>query len=76
MSRYKGLLVDRRILVNLSIIIDIDAMPGMCTKYIVTSRNKEKTIQWETHFCGQGVRWGGDTVSSSRCFDENNVEGE
>ena len=51
-------------------------MPGMCTKYIVTSRNKEKTIQWETHFCGQGVRWGGDTVSSSRCFDENNVEGE
>ena len=51
-------------------------MSGMCTKYIVTSRNKEKTIQWETHFCGQGVKWGGDVVSSNRCFNEDNVEGE
>ena len=34
------------------------------------------TARLESHFCGQGVKWGGDVVSSNRCFNEDNVEGE
>ena len=45
-------------------------------KYSVTDRNKERTVRLESHFCGQGVKWGGDVVSNNRCFNEDNVEGE
>ena len=49
---------------------------GMCMKYSVTDRNRERTVRLESHFCGQGVKWGGDVVSNNRCFNEDNVEGE
>ena len=45
-------------------------------KYSVTDRNRERTVRLEAHFCGQGVKWGGDVVSNNRCFNEDNVEGE
>ena len=45
-------------------------------KYSVTDRNRERTVRLESHFCGQGVKWGGDVVSNNRCFNEDNVEGE
>ena len=45
-------------------------------KYSVTDRNRERTVRLESHFCGQGVKWGGDVVSNNRCFNEDNVEGK
>ena len=48
---------------------------GMCTKYVVTDRNSDRTIRWEAHFCGLGIKWGGNAVSSTRCFYEDNVQG-
>ena len=45
-------------------------------KYSVTDRNKERTVRLEAHFCGQGVKWGGDVLSNNRCFNELNIEGE
>ena len=49
---------------------------GMCTKYTVTDRNKERTVRWESHFCGQGIKWDGDGVSRGRCFSEKNIAGQ
>jgi len=48
---------------------------GMCVKYTVTDRSKSRVVRWESHFCGQGVKWNGDQVSGTRCFWEDNVEG-
>merc|ERR1719500_496764 len=46
-----------------------------CIKYTVMDRNKEKTVKWESSFCGQGTNWDGETISRNRCFTENQVEG-
>ena len=48
---------------------------GMCVKYTVTDRSKSRVVRWESHFCGQGVKWNGDQVSGTRCFWEDNVQG-
>merc|ERR1712168_1303797 len=32
---------------------------GTCVKYTVTNRNKDRTVAWESHFCGEGIKWDG-----------------
>ena len=38
-------------------------------------RNKARTVVWESHFCGEGIKWDGTVISGSRCYKENNVNG-
>ena len=45
----------------------------MCLKYTVTNRNKDRTVAWESHFCGEGVEWDGNVISSRTCYSEQNV---
>lgn len=49
---------------------------AMCMKYSVKERNKDKTVRWESHFCGSGVKWDGSGISHGRCYGEDNVEGK
>ena len=46
---------------------------GMCVKYTVTNRNKDRTIAWESHFCGEGITWDGSVISGRACYSEQNV---
>ena len=48
----------------------------MMTRMVMMMIMIMMTARLESHFCGQGVKWGGDVVSSNRCFNEDNVEGE
>jgi len=48
----------------------------MMTRMVMMMIMMMMTARLESHFCGQGVKWGGDVVSSNRCFNEDNVEGE
>ena len=48
---------------------------GTCVKYTVTNRNKDRTVAWESHFCGEGIKWDGTVISGSKCYEENNVVG-
>ena len=45
----------------------------MCVKYTVTNRNKDRTIAWESHFCGEGITWDGSVISGRACYSEQNV---
>ena len=42
-------------------------------KYTVINRNKDRTIAWESHFCGEGIQWDGDVISGRACYSELNV---
>ena len=47
----------------------------MCIKYTVMNRNKDRTVVWESSFCGQGTNWNQETISRNRCFTDNGGEG-
>ena len=49
---------------------------GMCIKCTVMNRNKDRTVAWESSFCGQGTNWKGETISTTRCFTDNQGEGQ
>jgi len=47
-----------------------------CVKYTVINNDDERSVEWESSFCGQvTTQWNGEVVSSGNCYTERDVMG-
>jgi len=45
-----------------------------CVKYTVINNDDERSVEWESSFCGQvTTQWNGEVVSSGNCYTERDV---